>query len=92
MIIKIRRVQLTDDKSFSVAVLDEQKWIPLKPLLAHYQSCKGQALAELEAVSEDVVLFLGSGEFVPQQLSVLLNRYRGVEYKVLNNSVDHKQR
>ena len=59
---KLRRVRLLDGAGFSVAVLHDDAWLPLRPALELQRTRGGTVPPGLAAASDDIVAFLQGGK------------------------------
>lgn len=69
---KLRRVRLPGGAGFSVAVLHDDAWLPLRPALDLHRARGGSVSAELEAAGDDLVAFLHGGAALREQATDLL--------------------
>ncbi|MCD6598985.1 MAG: fumarylacetoacetate hydrolase family protein [Dehalococcoidia bacterium] len=70
---RLRRVRLSADNTFSVAIEQMQSWVPVRPALALYQTLTSKSLPELDAASGDIISFLQGGDEIRRQATMLLD-------------------
>lgn len=86
---KLRRVRLTADNTFSVAAWHIDSLIPLKPAFDFYQTLLGKELPELDKACRSIITFLRGGEKIRQQTITILNAIsnENVNWKSTFNSI-----
>ena len=79
---KLRRVMLQGQDGDSVAVRDQERWVPLVPALARYSVQNGSDVQELESLSRDVITFCAELESHRPQINRLLEfvRSEGMDF------------
>jgi 2-keto-4-pentenoate hydratase/2-oxohepta-3-ene-1,7-dioic acid hydratase in catechol pathway len=88
---KLRRVRLPGGAGFSVAILHNDEWLPLRPMLELHRARGATAPPELTAASDDIVAFLQGGatlraqatELLTELLPVLAKNHRAFEPDLL---------
>jgi 2-keto-4-pentenoate hydratase/2-oxohepta-3-ene-1,7-dioic acid hydratase in catechol pathway len=73
---RLRRVRLRDQDEFSVALRDEDRWVPIVPALDRHRAEQGSDLQGLAAVARDVVAFCGELDGIRSELGRLLDFVR----------------
>ncbi|MCP4130064.1 MAG: fumarylacetoacetate hydrolase family protein [bacterium] len=79
---KLKMVNLNKSRGLSIAVRHENSWLPLKPIIEHYQKKEKKKFAKLFDVCGDMILFLSEGEKIQKETKKLLETFSEKKPKI----------